>query len=415
MAEVTNVATTRERSGDAKVIGLVSSAHFVSHVYMLLLPPLFPLIRAEYGVSYAQLGLALAAFNVVSALMQTPAGFVVDRFGARPMLIAGLTLGASAVGLAGLLPSFWGLVAMFALAGLANTVFHPSDYSILSQACSPNRVGQAFSIHTFSGLLGSAAAPASMLLFGSLFGWRGALMAMSSLGYAVALILLLNREAFADRAPPPVRQARPETAGTADTGWRLLLSRPILANMAFFVLLAMSGGGISNFSVVAFGALYGTPLAVANMALSGFLFMGALGVLLGGFVADRTSHHTRVAALGFALSAIVILTIGTVDLGTVFLIALMSVGGLLNGVIMPSRDMIVRAVTPPGSFGKVFGFVSTGFNIGGIVSPLIYGWLMDQGNPRAIFLLVVTCILLSLVTVIGKTPARVRVVRPAVG
>jgi FSR family fosmidomycin resistance protein-like MFS transporter len=403
MTEMTDLVLPVERASDAKVIGLVSGAHFVSHFYFLLLPPLFVLIRAEHGVSYAALGLPIAVFNIVSAMMQTPAGFMVDRFGARSMLIAGLALGAGAVGLAGILPSFWGLVAMFAVAGLANTVFHPADYSILSQACSSKRVGQAFSVHTFSGLLGSAAAPAIMLLLGSLWGWRGALVAASLLGFAMAAVLMFNRGAFTERAEAP-RPSRLTESG--HVGWRLLLSKPILLNMAFFILLAISGGGINNFSVVAFAALYGTPLATANTALTGFLLMGALGVLLGGIVADRTVHHHRVAAIGFAASALVILTIGTVDLGALLLIAMMSLGGLLNGIIMPSRDMIVRAVTPPGSFGKVFGFVSTGFNIGGVISPLIFGWLMDQGNPRAIFLLVVTCIVLSLLTVVTKSPGR---------
>jgi MFS transporter, FSR family, fosmidomycin resistance protein len=403
MTEMTDLALPAERSSDAKVIALVSGAHFVSHFYFLLLPPLFVLIRAEYGVGYAELGLPIAVFNIVSALMQTPAGFVIDRFGARKMLIAGLTLGAGAVGLAGILPSFWGLVAMFAVAGLANTVFHPADYSILSQACSSKRVGQAFSVHTFSGLLGSAAAPGSMLLLGSLWGWRVALMAAALLGLAMAVVLLLNRDAFTERAPVH-RSSR--LAESGQVGWRLLLSKPILLNLAFFVLLAVSGGGINNFSVVAFSALYGTPLATANTALTGFLLMGALGVLLGGVVADRTAHHHRVAAFGFAGSALVILAIGTVDLGTLLLIAMMSLGGLLNGIIMPSRDMIVRSVTPSGSFGKVFGFVSTGFNIGGVIAPLIFGWLMDQDNPRAVFLLVVACIVLSLLTVVTKSPGK---------
>jgi MFS family permease len=409
MAETTSAGVRAERRpdtrSDTRVIGLISAAHFVSHAYMLLLPPLFALIRAEYGVSYARLGLAIAAFNVVSALMQTPAGFVVDRVGARKMLIAGLALWAGVIALAGILPSFWALVAMFAIAGLANTVFHPSDYAILSQACSPGRVGQAFSIHTFSGLLGSAVAPAAMLILGSAFGWRGALIASSALGFAVALVLLLNRDAFPDAAPARKGAAKAESA----VGWKLLLSAPILANLAFFVLLALSGGGISNFSVVAFGALYGTKLDIANLALSGFLFLSAFGVLVGGFIADRTKHHHRVAALGFAGSGAAVLIVGNVDVGAVLLIALMSLGGLLNGIIMPSRDMIVRAVTPPGSFGKVFGFVTTGFNIGGIVSPLIYGWLMDEGHPHAVFMLVAACIGLSLLTVLVRAPRRASV------
>src|SRR6476620_5896720 len=103
---------------DTPLIAAVSAAHFVSHFYILLLPPLFPFVRAEYGVSYTELGLALAAFNVVSAGLQTSAGFLTDRIGAPAVLVAGLLLSAGAFALAGLVPSFWFLVAMFAVAGL---------------------------------------------------------------------------------------------------------------------------------------------------------------------------------------------------------------------------------------------------------------------------------------------------------
>src|SRR5262249_38031576 len=161
----------------AKVVGLVSAAHFVSHFYLLLLPPMFLMIKAEYDVGFRELALPIAAFNIVSALLQTPAGFLIDRLGARTMLIAGLVLGSAAVLLCGILPWFWSLVVLFAIVGLANTVYHPAYYTILSQACAPGRVGRAFSVHTFSGLLGTAAAPASMLALGTLFGWRGALIA----------------------------------------------------------------------------------------------------------------------------------------------------------------------------------------------------------------------------------------------
>jgi MFS family permease len=379
----------------------------VSHVYLLLLPPMFALIKADLGIGYAELGVVLAAFNTVSAVMQTPAGFAVDRLGARPLLVGGLALGATAVALAGLFPSYAALVLCFAFAGLANTVYHPADYAILSQLVRGGRVGTAFSIHTFFGMLGTAVAPAGMLFLASLWGWRGALLAAAVLGYATALVLVVQKQALAERGPPA--QERKAARHDAPVGWRVLLSPPILRNVAFFAMMALAGGGISNFSVVALGALYGTPLSVANFALSAFLLMSALGVLAGGVVADRTRHHNRVAAAGFAASAVIVLVVASVPLGAAALIPLMAVGGLLNGLIMPSRDMIVRAVTPEGSFGKVFGFVSTGFNIGGVVGPLAYGWLMDAGHPRAVFLVVVACTLLSLLAVgTGRRAASAR-------
>jgi MFS family permease len=399
MAQATDLRSTTIRSGDARIIGLISAAHFVSHYYILLLPPLFAFIRDDYGVSYTQLGLAIATFNVVSAAFQTPAGFLIDWIGARLLLIAGLTLGGASVLAMGLVPSFWVLVVMMGFNGLANTVYHPADYAILSHLVSSKRIGHAFSVHTFSGMLGTAVAPASLLLLQSLMGWRGAFVVASTMGFAVAALLALQSERLFDRVQP-TKPVRPAPAGdTPDAGWRLLLSGPILQNMLFFVLLAITSGGVSNYSVVALGALYGTPLGVANAALSSFLLLSALGVLVGGLLVGRTAHHGLVASLGLLATGLAVLLVGAADLGAVLLILAMAAGGLASGIIMPSRDMIVRAVTPPGSFGKVFGFVTTGFNIGGIVAPPIYGALMDHGHPRAVFLVVGISSLVAIVTV----------------
>ena len=180
------------------------------------------------------------------------------------------------------------------------------------------------------------------------------------------------------------------------------LSGPILRNLLFFLCLGMANGGIQTYTVVSQQALHGTPASVANIALSCFLLMSALGVLLGGVIADRTPHHERVAAIGFAFTATMAFLMGWFALPGAALILVMSVGGLLNGMIQPSRDMMVRAVTPAGSFGKVFGFVTTGLNLGGMVAPLTYGWLMDHGQPQTIYTIVIAFILLALVTVITR-------------
>jgi MFS family permease len=385
-----------ERPGHVRIVGAVSAAHFVSHYYILLLPPLFPFVRAEYGVSYTKLGLALAAFNVVSALLQTPAGFLVDWLGARTLLIAGLILGAVAFTIAGAFDSFWLMVAMFALAGVGNTVYHPADYTLLSHHVPGERIGQAFSIHTFSGMLGSTMAPGSLLLMQSLWGWRGAFIGAGVLGFAVAALLVAMRE----DAVGPAAIAAPRAAdGEAAVGWRLLLSRPILLNLFFFLLLALMSGGVYNYSVVALGALEGTPVAVANAALSGHLLLTAIGVLVGGLVVGRTKRHGLVATLGLVVIALFIMLVATVNLGSWPLVLVMTASGFFFGVIMPSRDMIVREMTPPGSFGKVFGFVTTGFNLGGIVAPLVFGAIMDHGNPRLVFILVAAFSLIAVATV----------------
>jgi len=387
------------RASHTRIVGAVSAAHFVSHYYILLLAPLLPFVRAEYGVSYTEIGVALAAFNVVSTMLQTPVGFLVDWLGARILLIAGLAIGAVAFTVAGLVDSFWVMVAMFALAGVGNTVYHPADYALLSHHVPSERIGQVFSVHTFAGMLGSAVAPASLLMMQSLWGWRGAFIGAGLLGFAVAVLLLAVRDNPETKTSAPAPR---NTDANVAVGWRLLLSPPILLNLVFFVLLAMMSGGTYNYSVVAFGALYGTPVTVANAALSANLLLSAIGVLIGGLLVGRTKRHGLVATAGLAGIALFIALAGQFDLGSLALIAAMAAAGFCSGVIMPSRDMIVRAVTPPGSFGKVFGFVTTGFNIGGIISPLIFGAIMDHGSPKLVFLLVAAFSLVAIVTVVTR-------------
>jgi MFS family permease len=397
MSQATEILAV-SRAPHARIVGVVSAAHFVSHYYIILLAPLLPFVRADFGVSYTEIGLALAAFNIVSAALQTPAGFLVDWLGARILLIAGLIVGAAAFTIVGLTHSFWLMVAMFALAGVGNTVYHPADYTMLSHHVPADRIGQAFSVHTFAGMLGSAVAPASLLIMQSLWGWRGAFVGAGVLGFAVAALLIALREGAEVKPSQPVR----EKDDAAPVGWRLLLSPAILLNLVFFVLLALISGGTYNFSVVAFGALYGTPVTTANAALTGNLLFSAIGVLLGGVLVGRTARHGLVAALGLAGIAVFTALVAEFDVGALALIAAMSAAGLCSGIIMPSRDMIVREITPPGSFGKVFGFVTTGFNIGGIISPLIFGAIMDHGSPRLVFLAVVAFSLIAIFTVMTR-------------
>jgi FSR family fosmidomycin resistance protein-like MFS transporter len=382
---------------DAKVISIVAVAHFVSHVYIMLLPPIFLLVKDHFGVGYTEIALALTAYNVMSAILQTPAGFMVDRIGARVMLTGGLILSGLAICVSALLPGYWFFLIGYALLGVANTVYHPADYSILSATVDGKRMGKAFSIHTFAGYLGSGVTPALVVGAVALWGWNGGFICAAILSFAAALLLIVAGSVL-PRAP---RKAAADE-GASKVGLDLLLSGPILRNLLFFFCLAMANGGIQTFAVVSLGAIHGTSAEVANIGLSGFLLFSAAGVLLGGLIADRTPHHERVAAVGFACTSTMAALLGWVTMPAAVLIFVMSLGGLLNGMIQPSRDMMVRAVTPPGSFGKVFGFVTTGFNLGGMLAPLIYAWLMDHGQPRLIYAIVIGFILLALVTAMTR-------------
>jgi FSR family fosmidomycin resistance protein-like MFS transporter len=395
MTQLTSVRTIS--SAESRLITGVCAAHMMSHYYMLVLAPLLAFVRADFNVSYTELALALTVFNVVSGVLQTPVGFLVDRVGARVVLIAGLALSSAAFAIAGLFDSYWVFIAMYGVAGLGNTAYHPADYSLLSHHSPPERLSQVFSFHTFAGMLGSAIAPVTLLTMQTYFGWRGAYLGAALLGFVVLAALIAQPEPIA--ALRPAGRSSKGASHAPGTGWRLLLSPPILLNLAFFTLTAIMGNGLNTYLVVALGALHATPPAIANIALTSLLTMNAIGVLAGGVLASRVRQHVLIAASGLTIGGCMTALIGLVALPSAVLIVLTGVSGFAVGTTYPSRDMLVRAVTPPGAYGRVFGFVSTGFNIGASIAPIVYGMLMDHGQPRGIFLLSAAVSLICVSTV----------------
>jgi len=371
--------TFAEREAPQSQTGLlvaVSAAHLVSHFYILVLPVLLPLLKDSLGVGFFEIGLALTSFNVVTGLTQAPMGFLVDRAGPRRVLMAGLCLGGLAFAALGFATTYPVLIAVAVLGGLANCVYHPADYALLADAIPEHRVGRAFSVHTFAGFAGGALAPPILLGVAAYAGLAAALIVAGLIGPAVAGLLLRGK----------VEGAKPGRLRGAGDGHRaLLLSPAIIGLTGFFTLLALSSGGIQSFSVVALLASQNMTLASANVALTAYLTCAAIGVLAGGRLADRTAYHGYVAAIGFGLTTAIVAGIAVLALPAMLIVGAFALAGFLSGIIMPSRDMLVRKAAPAGMVGRAFGIVSTGFNIGGIIGPMLFGWIMDHASPAWVF------------------------------
>ena len=386
--------------GELKSTGLISVGHGFSHLYMLVLPPLFPLIQEDLAVSWTDLGLLFAVLSIATGLAQLPAGILVDRIGARPVLFAGLVLQAAPFALVALFPSYWGLMAVVFIAGIGISVFHPADYAVLAAQVGGERQGRAFGIHIFAGYAGWVVAPPLMLALASVLDWAAAVSVAGLIGLLFTAIAALHREALDDRA---VRadpgEGKEAVSRSLRAQMRFLFSPPVLLFLVFFTALATGTSGIHAFAVVALVELYDASLAAANAQLTGYFAAAAVGVLIGGVIADRVKDHEGLAALCFVASAACLVVIALKLLPIAYVIIPMLGSAVTLGLMSPSRDLLVRRICPPGTIGTVFGFVTTGFSVGAAVGPPIFGFAADIGRPDLIFWLSGAFTLLCIVSI----------------
>jgi FSR family fosmidomycin resistance protein-like MFS transporter len=378
---------------DATVIGLISFAHGMSHFYQLLLAPLFPFIKDELGVSYAALGFLVALFYTLSGLLQPLAGFVVDRYGARSVLLAGVSFFVASTLVMGFSSSYAMLALGAALGGIGNSVFHPADFAILNARVSSARLGYAFSAHGVVGYVGYAVAPVFSVAIGAALGWQAALLAGAVLGVGLLALLHFNSRYLEIQAQPRKKASIKTEAG-------VLFAAPVVLCFVYFTVFAAGLAGLQSFGVSAMVEQFRIAATSASSALTAYLVSAALGILAGGFVAARTTRHDYVAAAGMGASALAILAVAVNLVPGAALAAALAISGFASGVVAPSRDLIVRASTPPGAAGRVFGFVYSGLDVGAFATPVFYGWMLDHGMPHAVFYTIFAFLFAATLTVL---------------
>ena len=424
---MTTAVTASDFRQDMKVLGLISTGHMLSHFYFLTLPPMFVFMMADLGLSFTKLGVMMTLLYGVTAVAQIPIGFLVDRVGARVVLTSGLFIMSSAFVLVGLSPAMaqaltglglpfdasFGLILFWlALAGIGHSVFHPADYAILNSSINPARMGRAFSIHTFFGHLGSALAPTTILFLAALTNWKLALVIAGLIGIATMFAMTSQWNSLHDDALLPNKEKSDTPAGEAEAGetsqtkegLALLFSAPMLLFFLFFAALAMTASGVQTFLVVALVGLKLAPLEIAGYALTSYLFASAAGILLGGEIADRTQRHDLTAMVAFVITGAIMLSMTMFNPGAIWLCAVMVIAGLCQGIIRPARDMMVRAASPKGSTGKVFGFVSAGIAGGAAVAPALFGVIMDANKPAWVFYLLAIFMVIAMFSIAVPKP-----------
>ena len=366
---------------DASVIGLVGVAHLISHFSQLLLAPLFPWLKAEFNVSYAELGFLMTIFFVVSCAVQAASGFVVDRFGPRPILFAGLGLiGLAALGYS-VSTSYWMLAGFAVVGGVGNGVFHPVNYTLLNRKVSPPRLGHAYSVHGITGSLGWALAPAMIVPLTFAYSWRVALAAAAALAFAVLLVLLVNRDKLTFKASAPVK-------GAAATGgsFGFLKIPAVWMCFTFFFWYAGVLSVVQAFAPEAARQLHDVPVPLVALCLTIYMTASAGGMVLGGFLASDPTRCERIVGAGFSIAAGVALLLALGSFAAAWVPVLFGVMGFASGIAGPSRDLLVKRSTPDNASGRVYGVVYAGLDIGQAAAPLLFGTLMDHGQFRSVLL-----------------------------
>ena len=384
-------ALISRRASDVRVVGLISLAHGSSHFFHLILPPMFPWLKAEFGFNYAELGLLMTIFFVVSCIVQAASGFLVDRIGARPVLFAGVGLLALAALTYSQSNGYAMLVLGAVIAGCGNGVFHPVDYTLINHKISPPNLPYAYSIHGVTGYIGWAAAPAFMVAVASIADWRIAFLSAAVLEALILLILWIGRARLIDdvharREESQASHAQSNPGGAPMSTFGFLKLPVVWLCWIFFFFSMAATTGLQSFAPTALLKIYDIAVSSGNYYLTLMSMGGAGGMLLGGYLATKLKVPERIITICFTVNIVMGLLLATGLVPVELIIIAFIVIGLGLGIAAPSRDLMIRSATPSGSSGRVYGIVYSGIDLGAALSPLIFGIFLDIGLPKLLFI-----------------------------
>ncbi|MFB6303684.1 MAG: MFS transporter [Haloferacaceae archaeon] len=372
----------RGRSDWPAVVGLVTGGHFLSHFYLLAFPPLFPLWRAEFGLSNTQLGVVMSVV-AAATFLQVPVGSLVDRVGGKPVLVAGVALTGLGVALVGTARGYYGILGFALLSGVGQSAFHPADYPLLD-AVAGDRQGRSFGVHTFGGYAGYAAAPVVVGTAAGALGWRPVLVIAGAVGLAYALLVGV--------ALGSVHRERLDAAGddAAPEGGPLDAFTPVMGLvLVLYLVLTAATVGVQTFTPILFVDGFGGAKSLGDATLTAFFALAAGGVLVGGSLADRFSPARLMLALTPLAAVATWIAVGAgAAVGTLAAAAALSAVGLCNGLALPSRDSLVTLAAPGQSVGRSYGVAFTAASVAQLAAPAALGYVIDVDSVGTAFLLV---------------------------
>lgn len=378
-----NQSLTREKR---RVLGIACGAHTVHDGFTDLLYVMLPVWQAEFGLSYALIGVFRALYAATMAAFQVPASLLAARIGGRLVLAAGTLLAGVGYLLAGASGSVAGLCLALVLGGLGSSVQHPIAAHLVASAYADKGSRSALSTYNFSGDLGKMTLPALAALLMTFLSWRTTVTWMGALGLlAAALILLYLRPFVFNTATETPGESRGAT--NAAQGWSGFI--PLLA---IGILDSATRMGFLTFLPFVLKAK-GATLPMVGLALTLVFAGGAAGKLVCGFLGARLGVLRTVWLTEIGTAATILLVLA-VPLDAA-MIVLPITGIALNGTSSVLYGTVPE-LAPDAQRQKAFGFFYTGTIGAGALSPVAYGVLGDWVGVSPAIVIVGLAVLLTL-------------------